>query len=67
MNKILLAYSGGLDTSCILAWLKEKYAVPIVAYCADVGQDEDFAAVKAKALKTGADKCIVDNLKKVRR
>jgi argininosuccinate synthase len=64
MNKILLAYSGGLDTSCILAWLKEKYAVPIVAYCADVGQDEDFEAVTAKALKTGADKCIIDDLKK---
>ncbi len=63
MKKILLAYSGGLDTSCILAWLKEKYAVPIVAYCADVGQEEDFEAVKVKALKTGAEKCIVDDLK----
>jgi argininosuccinate synthase len=37
MKKILLAYSGGLDTSCVLAWLKEKYGVPVVAYCADVG------------------------------
>lgn len=64
MKKILLAYSGGLDTSCILAWLKEKYEVPIVAYCADVGQEEDFEAVKAKALATGAEKCIVDDLKK---
>jgi argininosuccinate synthase len=64
MKKILLAYSGGLDTSCILAWLKEKYAVPIVAYCANVGQEEDFAAVEAKALATGAQKCIVDDLKK---
>lgn len=62
MKKILLAYSGGLDTSCILTWLKEKYGVPVVAYCADVGQKEDFDAVKAKALKTGAEKCIVDNL-----
>jgi len=64
MKKILLAYSGGLDTSCILAWLKETYNVPIVAYCADVGQEEDFEAVKVKALKTGAEKCIVDDLKK---
>jgi len=50
--------------SCILAWLKETYNVPIVAYCADVGQEEDFEAVKVKALKTGAEKCIVDDLKK---
>jgi argininosuccinate synthase len=63
MKKILLAYSGGLDTSCILTWLKEQYGVPIVAYCADVGQDEDFEAVTAKALKTGAEKCIIDDLK----
>jgi argininosuccinate synthase len=64
MKKILLAYSGGLDTSCILAWLKETYNVPVVAYCADVGQNEDFEAVKAKAIATGAEKCIVDDLKK---
>ena len=63
MKKILLAYSGGLDTSCILTWLKEKYNVPIVAYCANVGQDEDFEAVHVKALKTGAEKCIIDDLK----
>lgn len=62
MKKILLAYSGGLDTSCILAWLKEKYKVPIVAYCADVGQKEDFDLVFKKALSTGADKAIIDNL-----
>jgi argininosuccinate synthase len=64
MKKILLAYSGGLDTSVILTWLKETYNVPVVAYCADVGQVEDFEAVKAKAIKTGAEKCIVDDLKK---
>src|ERR1700722_9534370 len=63
MKKILLAYSGGLDTSCILTWLKETYKVPIVAYCANVGQDEDFAEIEKKALKTGADKCIVDDLR----
>jgi argininosuccinate synthase len=63
MKKILLAYSGGLDTSCILTWLKETYKVPIVAYCADVGQDEDFEKVKAKALATGAESCVVDDLK----
>jgi argininosuccinate synthase len=63
MKKILLAYSGGLDTSVILAWLQETYKVPIVAYCADVGQKEDFAAVHEKALQTGAAKCLVDDLK----
>ena len=63
MTKILLAYSGGLDTSCILTWLKEKYNVPVVAYCANVGQEEDFDAVHEKALKTGAEKCIIDDLK----
>lgn len=64
MNKILLAYSGGVDTSIILAWLKETYSVPVVAYCGNVGQDEDFQAVSAKALATGADKCIVEDLRK---
>ena len=63
MKKILLAYSGGLDTSCILTWLKEKYNVPVVAYCANVGQEEDFDAVHEKALKTGAEKCVIDDLK----
>jgi argininosuccinate synthase len=63
MKKILLAYSGGLDTSCILTWLKEKYNVPIIAYCADVGQNEDFEKVHAKALATGAEACIIDDLK----
>lgn len=62
MKKILLAYSGGLDTSCILTWLKEEYKVPIVAYCADVGQQEDFEAVNVKAIKTGAEKCIIEDL-----
>ncbi len=61
MKKILLAYSGGLDTSCILTWLKEKYKAPIVAYCCDVGQNEDLEAVKVKAAKTGAIKCIVED------
>ncbi|HEY9785225.1 MAG TPA: argininosuccinate synthase [Candidatus Obscuribacterales bacterium] len=63
MRKILLAYSGGLDTSCVLTWLKETYGVPVVAYCADVGQGEDFDKIHEKALHTGAEKCIVDDLK----
>lgn len=63
MNKILLAYSGGLDTSCILKWLAETYDAEVVAYCADVGQKEDFEEVKKKALALGAVDCIIDDLK----
>ncbi|MGD9680606.1 MAG: argininosuccinate synthase [Candidatus Obscuribacterales bacterium] len=63
MKKVLLAYSGGLDTSCILKWIKTEYDAEIVAYCADVGQEEDFEALKAKAIKCGAIECIVDDLK----
>jgi argininosuccinate synthase len=61
--KIVLAYSGGLDTSVILSWLKEKYRAEIIAYVADLGQDEDFKAIKEKALKTGASKVYVEDLK----
>jgi argininosuccinate synthase len=63
LKKILLAYSGGLDTSCLLAWLKDTYDCPVVAYVADVGQNEDLAAVRKKAAATGAETCIVDDLR----
>jgi argininosuccinate synthase len=52
-EKVLLAYSGGLDTSCILKWLMEK-GYEVLCFMADVGQDEDFIAATAKALKIGA-------------
>ena len=55
-DKVVLAYSGGLDTSVILRWLKEKYSCEVVAFCADLGQGEDLQAVKQKALRTGASK-----------
>ena len=62
--KVILAYSGGLDTSVILKWLCEK-GFEVVAFCANVGQfEEDFAAVKAKAVSVGATKCIVTDLRK---
>src|SRR5438132_467831 len=60
--KIVLAYSGGLDTSVILRWLKENYKAEIIAFCADIGQEEELAGLEAKALKTGASKCVVENL-----
>lgn len=64
VKKIVLAYSGGLDTSVILKWLKEEYGCPIIAYSADIGQEEDWEAVKKKGLATGAEKVIVSDLKK---
>jgi len=64
VKKIVLAYSGGLDTSVILKWLSEEYRCPIVAYAADVGQEEDWDAVRAKGLATGAEKVIISDLKK---
>jgi argininosuccinate synthase len=63
MNKIVLAYSGGLDTSVIIRWLIEHYEAEVVAFCADLGQKEDLKAVKKKARQTGARKAIVEDLK----
>ena len=54
--KILLAYSGGLDTSVILKWLSETYKAEIVAFAADIGQEEELNGLRRKALKTGASK-----------
>ncbi len=62
MNKIVVAYSGGLDTSVILNWLKETYGAEIIAFCADVGQAEELDGLEEKALRTGASKCFVDDL-----
>jgi argininosuccinate synthase len=63
VKKIVLAYSGGLDTSVILKWLKEEYQCPVVAYAADIGQEEDWDKVRQKGLATGAEKVIVSDLK----
>jgi len=61
--KIVLAYSGGLDTSIILRWLKENYQAEIIALCADIGQEEELEGLEAKALKTGASKYVIDDLR----
>ena len=58
-EKVLLAYSGGLDTSCILAWLIDE-GYEVMAYMANIGQVEDFDAAKAKALKIGASKVFIE-------
>ncbi len=61
--KIVLAYSGGLDTSIILRWLKDNYQAEIIAFCADIGQEEELAGLEEKALKTGASKCVIEDLR----
>ena len=63
MKKIVLAYSGGLDTSVAIQWLKETYGAEVIAFCADLGQGEDLGAVKEKAMKTGASKVYVEDLR----
>lgn len=63
INKIVLAYSGGLDTSVMLRWLKEQYGCEVVCYCADIGQGEEMEGLEAKALATGASKLYVEDLR----
>lgn len=62
-KKIVLAYSGGLDTSVILTWLKETYGAEVIAFCADIGQGEELGGLDEKAKSTGASKCIIADLK----
>lgn len=61
--KILVAYSGGLDTSVLLTWLRDTYSAEVIAYCADVGQQEELDGLEEKALRTGASACVIDDLK----
>ena len=63
-DKVVLAYSGGLDTSVILPWLKETYGYEVIAFAADLGQGEELAGIKRKALASGAVKCVVKDLRK---
>ena len=62
-EKVVLAYSGGLDTSVILPWLKETYGYEVIAFAADLGQGDELAGIKRKALASGAVKCIVKDLR----
>jgi argininosuccinate synthase len=62
-KKIVLAYSGGLDTSVAIRWLAETYGCEVIAFCADVGQGEDLEAVRQKALATGAARVYVEDLR----
>jgi len=64
IKKVVLAYSGGLDTSVIIPWLKETYHCEVIAMCADVGQGDELAPVREKALKSGASKVYIEDLTK---
>ena len=61
-EKVVLAYSGGLDTSIIIAWLKENYDMDVVAACINVGQEDDMKAIEKKAMSSGAVKIYIENL-----
>jgi len=63
-EKVVLAYSGGLDTSVILPWLKETYGYDVIAFAAELGQGDELANIKRKALASGAVKCVVKDLRK---
>src|SRR5947208_15770135 len=61
--RIVLAYSGGLDTSVALRWLADTYSAEVIAVCVDIGQQEDLAAIREKAIRTGASHVIIDDLR----
>ncbi|MBO4305121.1 MAG: argininosuccinate synthase [Lentisphaeria bacterium] len=61
--KVVVAYSGGLDTSVIVRWVKETYNAEVIAYCADVGQEEELDGLEEKAIATGASKCYIDDIR----
>jgi len=61
--KIILAYSGGLDTSVLLSWIGEKYDAEMIAFCANIGQEEELRGLEAKAKRTGARKVYIDDLR----
>jgi argininosuccinate synthase len=63
VNKVVLAYSGGLDTSCIVPWLVENYGCEVVCFCANLGQEEELSGLEAKALASGASKLYVEDLR----
>lgn len=61
--KVVVAYSGGLDTSVIVKWVKETYNAEVICYCANVGQEEELTGLDAKAKATGASKCYIDDIR----
>jgi argininosuccinate synthase len=63
VEKVVLAYSGGLDTSIIIPWLKDNYGAEVIAFAADIGQGSELQGLEEKAIKTGASKCIIEDLR----
>src|SRR6185295_854953 len=63
-RRVMLAYSGGLDTSIIVPWLKENYGCEVVCFCADVGQGDDMDELRDRARRIGADHVVVEDLKR---
>jgi argininosuccinate synthase len=63
VSKVVLAYSGGLDTSCIVPWLVENYGCEVVCFCANLGQEEELSGLEAKALASGASKLYIEDLR----
>jgi argininosuccinate synthase len=63
INKVVLAYSGGLDTSIIVPWLRQNYGCEVICYCANIGQDDELTGLEEKARASGASKCYVEDLR----
>src|SRR5207249_11043734 len=63
VKKVVLAYSGGLDTSIIIPWLKENYGCEIIAMAGNIGQDDELHGLREKAIRTGGSKCYVEDLR----
>lgn len=63
IKKVVLAYSGGLDTSVMIPWLKENYGCEVIAFAADLGQGEELDPLNEKAIKTGASKIYIEDLR----
>ncbi len=63
INKVVLAYSGGLDTSVIVPWLRNNYGCEVICFCADLGQEEELEGLEAKAIASGASKCYIEDLR----
>jgi argininosuccinate synthase len=63
VKKVVLAYSGGLDTSIIVPWLRENYDCEVICYCSDLGQEEELSGLEQKAINSGASACVIDDLR----
>ena len=63
VRRVVLAYSGGLDTSIIVPWLREHYGAEVICFCADLGQGDELSGLRARALASGAADCVIEDLR----